>query len=319
MAADETQAREEFARYTNRFGLIDNDESLRGGNSGNALLFHAHYVWTLNRRGWWSSEDRAITKGCVQKCQIEPGLFRRSQHGLGFSDDQEGPDDYVGLISMTGADPWFQFAQDFLRYGRGVKVAIGPALRLGGHPILATLLGWIRLRYVFNNRLPGTLLEPVRDSDQVKPNWSAWLGRFPAVIAHAEFAAGERVPLWRLAAAVAFWFATAVTWFFVSPWIVLLMVPAQVLVFAILIFGFRKLYWAASVWQAGRFSDGTDDWILTWHLVQTFRASGESHLICEWAARNFTERLFTKWPGGLSSVFLKYFGPDHPLTRYFLP
>jgi hypothetical protein len=278
---NEPEVRESFLRYTNPFGLVDNESALSGGNSGNSLLFHAHYVWTMVRRGYWlAGLDRAKTLINVDKCQVDnamPGLFARAPHGIWPWEDQEGPDDYIGVISMSAADPQLPFAQDFLAYGRsGPGAPIRQPLENDGHPWLAKLFGWIRLHWVFNNCVPGLLVR--WEGPREVSNWTAWLGRFPQIIAHAEFASRQRPPLW------------------------------------------RRIWWAGSVWQAARFSDkdGTDQWILAWHLVAAFRASGQKSWLCEWASRNFMERLFTRWPGGLSSVFAVYFGMGHPLTKYFL-
>jgi hypothetical protein len=284
---NETDVREDFARYRNGFGLVDNEPTQPDRNSGNAILFHAHYVWAMRNRGFWDQYDRQITRGCVRKCEIEPGLIRRAPEGRPFWNDQEGPDDQIGYISMSGADPLLPFADNWLHYGRTVRVPIRQALEAGGRKRLALLFGWIHLHWVFNTKAPGTLIEwrPAfitvagESISSAAPNWTAWMGRFPQIIAHAQFAADER------------------------PWLG------------------RRLWWAFSVWQAARFWDkeGTDQWILAWHLVATFRASRQSSWICEWVSRNFTERLFTRFPGGLNTVFAQYFGAEHPTTRFFLP
>lgn len=323
---EEVEVRIDFARYTNPIGLVDDKSALERGNSGNQVLFHAHYVWTMVRRGFWKSYDSGITKGCVKKCEIEPGLVARAPEGASFHQDQEGPDDQIGYCSMSAADPELPFARDWLRYGRSVKASIASAYDFSEwrdvrkKPWWLPLVGWIKLGWIYNTEMPGTLNRVVDPGvGLLEPNWEAWMGRFPQNIAHAQFCARELFPKWRA------WLAIAV-----QPWLVLaalrigwwnlLFVPAAAIACAILGVGFRRLWWSVSVWQAARFHDveGTDEWILTWHLVAAFRASGEKSLVCEAAAKNFTERLFTKWPGGLNSVFDRYFGSDHPTTKFFL-
>lgn len=322
----EVEAREEFSRYTNAVGLVDDKSALARGISGNMILFHSHYVWTMVRRSFWKDYDSAITKGCVAKCEIEPGLVARSPEGAPFHTDQEGPDDQIGYCSMSAADPKLPFAKDWLRYGRSVKVSVASAwdhsewMGVSKKPWWLPFVGWIKLRWIFNTELPGSLCRVVDPGvGLLEPNWHAWMGRFPQNIAHAQFCAREKFPEWRPFGAL-----------FLLPWLGalalhlgwwnLLFVPAAVTGVLILGIGFRRLWWCASVWQAARFHDteGTDEWILTWDLVASFRASGQKSWLCELAARNFTERLFTKWPGGLNSVFDRYFGSDHPFTKFFL-
>lgn len=282
---NELELREDFIGYRNSFGLVDNTPTREGTNSGNSLLFHAHYVWTMVRRGFWNNLDRSLTLGSVVQCSVLPGLYRRAPAPSPFWSDQEGVDDYIGLASMSAADPNLGYAREILEYGRAQRVPIGPALEASGRTWLAKLFGWIHLRFVYNDRLPGTLLnfkhgmwyEFPADIEYI-PNWTAWLGRFPQFVAHLEICARETPPLW------------------------------------------RRLWWAASVWQTARFwdKDGTDQWVLSWHLVAAYHAAGKRSWFMDWAARNYTERLFSRFAGGLNPVFGQYFGEGHPLTRWFL-
>lgn len=269
--------REDFEPYRNAYGLIDAKPRADNQPSGNSLLFHAHYFWMLVVRELHTSADTRATAASIKAFEVESGVYRRAPVGAPFWMDQEGPDDYIGLISMAAADRALPYARDFLFWGRNHSTPLRHALRADGRPLLERLIGWVRLKFVFNNLNPWLLAYVDRDK-RLRSNWTAWLGRFPQIIAHAQFAAGERPNL------------------------------------------FRRIAWAFSVWECGRWfdKDGTDPWILTWHLVRTFRESAQDSILCELACASYHQRLFKKWPGGLSSVFAQYFGWPHPLTKWFL-
>lgn len=322
---NEQELRYELAGYVNPFGLVDTQPSEKRNNSGNPTLYHSHFVWLMVRWGIWTRQDREQTVESVEEsCEIQPGLFRRAPRGK-FSEVQEGPDNYIGLAGMSAADPQITFAQEILAYGRAHRVPIIQALELGGHWWLARLFGWIRLPYVYNNLEPGTLMRiewnPERTRGKCKPNWSAWLGRMPNLIAHFQFCAREPFPKWRapVAIGVSGWLIVLVN--LQVGWWNFLVVPLELLALACLAFGFRRLVWCAAILTTDTWIDeqkgGTTPWILSWHQVAAYRASGQSSWPCEWVARKFTERLFMRWPAGLNSCFLRFFGEAHPITRWF--
>lgn len=275
---------EEFNRYKNAFGLVDNASALEGKNSGNSILFHAHYVWTLVKRGLWTHEEATATARAIAQCEVTLGLIARVPEDYWPHMDQEGLDDQIGYCSMSAADSNLDFAAMWLRYGRSVRVPIREVLAKSGHPWLARLFGWIKLGWVFNNVAPETMIEWYRDDAGnmlSKPNWGSYMGdfRYPQIIAHAQFCTkkeGERPGLW------------------------------------------RRFWWAFSVWQTARFVDkgGTDQWVLSGHLVAGFRSGVQKSLICEWASKSYMERLYQRWPGGLNGVFAPYFGMEHPIPKY---
>jgi hypothetical protein len=278
---NESDFRNDFSEYTDPDGFLSGERRPGFHSSGNLLLYTSHYFWALYRCGYLRERDVALIEGAVSRTQLEPGLHQRQAKRVpGEADEeiQQGPDDYIGIISMCAVVPWLPFAARFLHYGRTHRVPIRGALQAAGRTWLAALFGWIRLRFVYNNLIRDTLLrwENVPGSRVARPNWSAWLGRMPYIIAHAEYATGAKPAL------------------------------------------FYRLWWAASVWLAGRFSESNDAWILKWHMVATYRERGRRTWLCDWAARDFQARLFAAWPAGLNTVFARYFGPQHPLVRYFL-
>jgi len=274
LSEKEFALRDEFKKYRNQFGLVDDASTQWGSYSGNPLLYHAHFLWCLKKLGVYDTIDGLLFQRTVQNDFTNgPGNYRRTPRGRSFSTDQEGPDDFIGLASMSALDPRLTFARDILGHAQlGATLGSGFPARVK-KPLWAKLFGWVKLNYVFNSNFPCTLLEENGQGFWLKP----WLGRFPQNRAHFMFCNGEK--------------------------------PGLLL----------RLAWCLSVWQTARFWDkeGTDQWILTWYLVSSFRERGHRSFICEMASRNFMKRFLTKWPGGLASVFLPYFGASHPLTKHF--
>lgn len=87
-----SQIKDDFNIYKSPSGLYSNNP---GGSSGNDLLFTAESIICLQQAGEWKLEDdNQMEQAVINHCQTIPGLFNR---GPGFEQDQEGPDDYVGL------------------------------------------------------------------------------------------------------------------------------------------------------------------------------------------------------------------------------
>lgn len=164
---------DDFAAYHDPSGLLHGQRAPTA-SSGNCALFTAEEAWTLRARGELRTEDKQrITQGIADQCEIpgSRGLFRRS---IAFQFDQEGPDDYVGLASLSAAFPC-DYAQAILAWGRA-------------HFYRPKVRGWqlpIKLPYYYR------AAEPRDVSDDV----GAWLGRQPALIAHFKLCAGERLSL----------------------------------------------------------------------------------------------------------------------------
>lgn len=157
--------RESYAKYTDPFGLVSgNPNPLE--SAGNAILFTAQKLWALHNRMLLNQDDvDQFTKSIYSECQVVPGLYRRNR----FTNDQEGPDDLVGLASTSLFGT--PYAELLLSYGERSFFKWGP----------------FKFRYYYPNFPPYA----------AKPNARAWLGRQPQLIAHFQFAAGELPPLWR--------------------------------------------------------------------------------------------------------------------------
>ena len=148
----------EFNEYLDSEGLM-NDRPGKCAPSGNALLFTAEAFLIQLFLG----VTRAYPVVAAAE-RLASGRFVRP----GWEQDQEGPDDYIGLAAFSRhSDP--TIAQRILAYGRSHFFKWGP----------------LKFRYQY-------------DTTGKEPNSvEAWFGRFPAVIAALEWAAGETPPMWR--------------------------------------------------------------------------------------------------------------------------
>lgn len=322
MFQNESEIRSAYLRYMDPDGLISNNPDPGRGSSGNLLLYTSHYIWTLYRNGILTMVDLERFFRAIQKCTLSPGVFARCPDRMAHDDNQQGPDDMIGLLSISAIHASMPFAEEFLEHGRTNWYPIREALRLDGRTTLAALIGWIRLPWCFNTVIDGGLTKFTNQPDGSKPissNWAAWFGRFFSVISHAQFAAREQFPRWRLALAVGL-IPIAYTSVRHIGWWNLIAAPIAIVGILMVFLGLRRIVWAVSVFNAGRGSDLTacDPWILSWYLVTTFRESGQKSFMCEMASRNFMRRLYDQWPNGLNSVYLKYWGSDNPTTRYFI-
>lgn len=269
---EEMKLREDFKPYFNPMGLVDDERAKRGENSGNSLLFHAHYLWALKAAGFYDFVDGVLAVRAIKRhCEIVPGNYRRAGVRFSFWNDQQGPDDFIGLASLSALDSRIPFAADILWYGRTVRVALSTAWVEAKAPWWGKLFGGLKLSFVFNTNA----LNSLRHRDGDRPDFGAWLGRFPQFRAHLKFCNREKKE---------------------RPNLV------------------ERIAWALSVWQTARFFDkaGTDQWILSRYLVIGFECSGQKSLMCKLAARNFWKRLDAR--GGIRALFAPYFGESHPIT-----
>jgi hypothetical protein len=144
-----------WAPYRDRFGLIHSvpvDKTTQDPSTNNGLLYTAEACVIMQLRR--VSYDRSAIASTIASCEVKPGLFRRSPTN---PQDQEGPDDYIGLGALAGVCGFHDIARNILAYGSG-----------GGLP------------YNYNNVEPG------------KFTAGSWMGRFPAIIIHWKIAAGEQ-------------------------------------------------------------------------------------------------------------------------------
>lgn len=151
---DPESFRKDFNTYGDPFGLIQNNP---GGVSGNGLRYTAEYFILGCRRGIFQHEGASF-RHITGSCLVLPGLYRRSPTAA-----LEGTriDD---LVSIASAAQLLDktIAEDILRFGR-------------------------KSYWLYN--------PPVQKSPLVNLikqfNFKAWLGRYPGMIAHIEYCAGE--------------------------------------------------------------------------------------------------------------------------------
>jgi hypothetical protein len=191
----------------------------------------------------------------IQQCFVDRGILGR---GPGIK-DQEGPDDYIGAAAGGAILGVLYIANNIL--WRGLQFRTAP------------YWWWPFRRFWYNNVRPGT---PWDESGKI--NWSAWLGRNPAWIAHFYVAAHARPPLfyrifWALGLLWTTWFARGKQ----DPW--------------------------------------TLGWLMvqTYGRVQCERS-----WMMTWAARRWIKAFRKQWPGGMKAVQLAYLqNPLHPFTLYW--
>jgi hypothetical protein len=177
---------EEYRTYFDKFGMV---QPTIGGNSFNGVRYTGEYVIALHKEGKLDEKgERNRLFLLFKSLQREPGLLMRTPENEG---GYQSIDDTIAALT---ADYYIYggFAEKFLEYGR-----LYPAVIMdesdpnkekvqqgwGIYNILRTIYG--QPKYVYNNINPEEFA------------LSSWLGRFPQLIAHAQFIAGEKVPLWR--------------------------------------------------------------------------------------------------------------------------
>lgn len=152
----------------------------------NGVRNTAEYIIALNGEGKLDEERQRLLK-VYQSVQKEPGLLMRTPDNAG---GYQSIDDTVSAIT---ADYFLggNFAEKFLWYGK-----TKPALSVdqtdsnkekvkSSRSIFKLLSLFGPVTWVYNNVNPQTF------------STSSWMGRFPQLIAHAQFAANKPVSLWR--------------------------------------------------------------------------------------------------------------------------
>lgn len=137
--------------YLDKFGMVVSNAS---GRSDNGVMFTSEYLILLAMNGELQPEDKADYLAKMRRCLINGELLMRDPENDGAQ--QEGPDDYLGLLA-------------------GCKVA--------GDTSIPRAILWYGLRHLgaFNNVTPG------------KWTVQSFLWRQPQLITHALFAA--RLPV----------------------------------------------------------------------------------------------------------------------------
>lgn len=164
--------REEIEKdYLDGYGLVSPAKVAEGTEaaSGNGPMYTGEYYLQLSIRRELQSRDWYEFQTKIQRCCIRPGLLARTPN----NPDQEGPDDYYGVLAACSVLGMRTLGYSFWHHGRGT---------------------W----GVFNNHEPGHF------------SWSAFLWRQPALIYLSQCAAVERTlltPLWSFLTALSIIYA----------------------------------------------------------------------------------------------------------------
>ena len=236
-----------LGEYTDADGLVSPYRMQVGqrNGSGNGLLYTSlAYLLLAVRARQYGVQFAEM----VRKCYLLPGLLRRGP----AHPDHEGPDDYLAVGAAAGV----------LRlgaFGGACKQVAGEILRYGrAH--------W----WMMNNVDPG------------RWRWSSWFGRFPALIAHLEWAAWEPPPLWRRLA-------------------------------------WAGALWLASRAEARQQDSWVQSWMMVL-TVEALDVESLTPTLRWWEYRamdNWRHRARGVFPGGLRQCLGEYFGNgEHPLVRY---
>ncbi len=148
--------------YLDRFGLMKSKPT--DGPSGNALLYTAEALALCEEKGTPYPIPLDTVRDALKLCRVLgiDGWYTR--HPTDFRNDQEGPDDYIGLAYLSVMLDQ-EVARSVLKFGDvGFK------------------LGTWSIPYYFPNE----------EQYQMKFGWRAYLGRFPAVFTSMKHAAGVR-------------------------------------------------------------------------------------------------------------------------------
>lgn len=182
--------REDIAAWLDPYSMVA-PNSTRVSNNG--VLYSSEFYVLLAMRGELMGWDSAaFTQLISAQCELEPGLIRRNPGCA----DQEGPDDYIGLMAAYWHLGLWRKAREVVDYGSK-----------------STRVGPFTLHWFFNNVEAGTPWEQAQE-DPGRPwylnlvdrlyaptgkrfNASAWLGRQPQLISHFLWCAELKPAWWR--------------------------------------------------------------------------------------------------------------------------
>jgi len=172
--------REDYWPYTDNWGLVHSDLASKG-ISQNGVRSTAEYLYALKKCGQFNIQDKINFAAALDFCEVELGLLRRHP----TSNEQDGPDNQYAALAIS-KELGGTFAKDWLRYGRKTPI-VGYDDTYDRKKWYSKILMWVckitGYKFNFNNNRPGYF------------NESAWMGRQPALIAHARVCAGENLSL----------------------------------------------------------------------------------------------------------------------------
>lgn len=154
--------REDILPYTDADGLVAPWKVPQGhrNGSGNGLLYTSLYYILLTNKGLIGTPERLAFMETIMPCESSiPGVYNRSP----VHPDQEGPDDYIGLVAAASILELKSICWGILTHGMEKPFQLGP----------------IKLFFNYCNIAKEVVLHR-----------SSWLGRMPQVVAHIKLACG---------------------------------------------------------------------------------------------------------------------------------
>lgn len=270
---------EDYKYFTDAYHLTQPDKHVnpKGSTSQNGLMFTpergkaVYNLWKniiAGRNLAWV-ELQKMTAACYN-CGVpgHPGLYAKAPDKR---EELMTWDDLLGLGTMYTLSDNKKFALEIVEWGR-------------------------KHLWFFNNVEPG------------KFHKKAWLGRYPMVIAHLEWAAGKTPH--NLGMAI-----------FAIAGLYLLSVPTPGLTYAFFaVYYFKRAYWCAAILQSAltgsdeESQTGEDTWRLAWHMVVV------AELRAGWVERQVTKfwrkRFLRQWPSGFGGLSESYFAHPHPHGKW---
>lgn len=173
---------EDYKRYTDKFGLV---QPRRDSTSGNGARYTAEYILALDLESRLDAEKERLTK-VYNSLMAEPGLLMRTpDNGFGY----QSIDDTIGALTAS----YFlrtNYAQDYLDYGKE-KPATSIDLTDTDKEATNKVVWWLL------SRGKGSVSSVYNNVHPERFHVSSWLGRFPQLLAHANFAARKTPTIWQ--------------------------------------------------------------------------------------------------------------------------
>lgn len=156
---------EAFQPFTDSWGFVHTRRvgPDRKPSTMNGVTYTSYAAILLALHGYL--QDPRAFAFIMRSSMVEPGLLKR--HPTYRPGDQEGVDDYLALACACAILGEPTLPAQILEYGRRTSVRLGP----------------LKLRYWYSNVAPGQLRH--RDG---RINWSAYMGRFPALLCMLQWA-----------------------------------------------------------------------------------------------------------------------------------
>jgi hypothetical protein len=183
----------DFAAYTDSNGLVQPLQNPSTDASDNGVLYTGEAGVAYSDNSALSSEMQTAMQAAFAKCEITAGLIGAElMRNPDNSGGQEGIDDYIGCgLGSAFVDPNGETAQRILNYGSNDRCSSWDPTESTDHLLSKLVFGLLMIVHmgkiprVYNNLNPG------------KFTLAAWMGRFPHLFAHLQYATGGKPNLLR--------------------------------------------------------------------------------------------------------------------------